>query len=422
MGLFWRSKRGGRFRAERLAVVLDDVPNPARGWYRIAPYNLAESLDGAEFLMPGDERDRIVLVRVELSGFKEKDLSREAIDRLDCILSRWAAAGRDVVLRCCYDVQGFGFEREPLEFSRVVRHACQVGEVVRSHADEILVYQGLLVGGWGEMHHSRHLSDLRLRELYNTLRKSAGPNVPIALRTPRHVQQVMGGRKLRDLGPLGIYDDGMMGSATDLATFGTDAHGAELPHGSWKRADELARLGRLGQIAPFGGEAVGRAEYSRTVAAYEYMRTTHVTYLNRTHDPSTISRWAGASGGEGWPTAFAYIGAHLGYRLVCKDVRVYAQDADIVCLIVVANEGFARPFFEIEAALRVTKDAQSQSYALVETSGSWDSGKEVHLMARLASLDEGARLGIELRRKRDGASVVLANAGAGKALHLGTWG
>ena len=421
MGFFLRGEKGGRFRANRLVENLEDVPNPARGWYRIAPYNLADSLDNAEFVMPGDERDRVVLVRVELSGFREKDLTRDALTRLDLLIERWAKAGRDVVLRCCYDVQGNGYAREPQEFSRVVRHIHQIGEVVRSHQREILVYQGLLVGSWGEMHHSRYLSDLRMRELYAALRSSAGPNVPIVLRTPRHIRQVIGSRKLADLGPLGIYDDGMMGSATDLSTFGTDANGAELPRGGWKRSNELIRLGRFGQIVPLGGEAVGTNEYSRPQAAYDYLRTTHVTYLNRTHDPATISRWVRVNGGEGWSSAYDYIGAHLGYRLVCTSARAYVQGTGVVCQVVVANKGFARPFFEIDSSLLVVEAAQSQRFVLLEASGSWNPGKEMHLMARLPSLSTGANLCMRLCRKTDGATLTLANVGADTVISLGAW-
>jgi hypothetical protein len=421
MGIFSLGKKDGRFRASQLIESKVDVPNPARGWYRIAPYNLAENLDGAEFLMPGDERDRIVLVRVELSGFKAKDLTPEAVERLDRLISKWSEAGRDVVLRCCYDVQGLGYEREPLEFSQVLRHAHQVGEVVRSHQSEILVYQGLLVGSWGEMHHSRYLTDLRLRELYDALRGSAGPDVPIALRTPHHIRQVLGGRKLRNLGPLGLFNDGMMGSATDLSTFGTDANGVELPRGTWRRADELARLGRIGQIVPLGGEAVGKNEYSRRNAAYEYLRLANVTYLNRTHDPATISRWAGEDGGGGWNTSYDYIGAHLGYRLVCTNVRIYERTTGVACQVIVTNKGFSRPFFDIDATLLASEEAQTQSFELGEVSGSWDPEKEVHLMAHLPHMHKGTRLYMHLRRKRDHSPVILANRGAEHMFSLGVW-
>jgi hypothetical protein len=271
------------------------------------------------------------------------------------------------------------------------------------------------------MHHSRYLSDLCLRDLYAALRSSAGPDVPIALRTPRHIRQVIGGRKLRDLGPLGIYNDGMMGSATDLATFGTNTLGAELPNGTWRRSEELMRLGRLGQIVPLGGEAVGKDEYSRPPAAYEYLRTTRVTYLNRMHDPQTISRWAGLGCGGNWNSALTYIGAHLGYRLVCTSVRVYAQDAGVICQVVVANTGFARPFFEIDANLIVSDGARSNRFMFGEVSGSWDSGKEIHLMTHLPNLAAGALLCLELRRKDDGVLLTLANVNAKEVLALGTW-
>jgi hypothetical protein len=398
-----------------------DVPNPGRGWYRIAPYNLAQGLEGKEFLTYGDEKDRVVLARVELSEFRNRDLTREAIDRLDSIISQWAKLGRDVVLRCCYDVHGLGYEREPFEFSRVVRHVHQVGEVIRSHEREIMVYQGLLVGSWGEMHHSRYLSDLRLRELYMALRSSAGPNIPVALRTPRHIRQVLGGRKLHDAGPLGIFDDGMMGSSTDLATFGTDASGVELPRGSWRRTDELERLGRFGRIVPLGGEAVGTSEFSRPSSAYDYLRKVQVTYLNRTHDPATISRWVRTRGERGWPSAFEYFGAHLGYRLVCTSVRLYEQGNTVACQVVIANKGFARPFFEIDATLIAREESRKCRIAFAMAAGSWDSGKEVHLLARVPSLTAGTHLYLELRRKLDGALLMPANTDAREALPLGVW-
>ena len=420
MGLFSRM-RGGRFKPVRLQELKRDVPNPSRGWYRIAPYDLGEGLDDVEFVMPGDEHDSLVLVRVCIGSYKDRDLDAPALERLDSILARWEEAGRGIILRVAYDVEGAGYEAEPNELAQVLTHARQVGEVAGDHARNLLVYQGLLVGSWGELHHSRFLSNKRLQQVYEVLREGLGPTVPLALRTPRQIKQVLGEAQLGDSGTMGLFNDGMMGSPTDLATFGSSPNGATLPRDSWKRDDELRLLGKLGDIAPLGGEAVGTEEYSRPRDASAYLRTTHVTYLNRTHDPATLGRWARSAGPEGWDSAFAYIGAHLGYRFVCQTARLREEGDGGLLMLTVANNGFARPFFGVEPVLVIDGAAGRREVELWGSDDLWASGSVQELSVRVSDLQAHDELALALRARGTGRVLRLANAGAQDSLPLGSW-
>lgn len=384
--------------------LLADVRNPGRGWYRIAPYDLHLPFGDESFVMWGDEGDSLVLARVCIGAYRDRDLDAEALDRLHTILSTWEAADRQVIFRVAYDVVGAGYDAEPFELAQVVSHAHQVGKVMAEHPGAVFVYQGLLVGSWAEMHHSRYLSSRRMRAIYQALRDEVGRDVPLLIRTPRQVKQILGNARLGDSGVMGIFNDGMMGSETDLSTFGTTTAGETLPATVWARRVELEALGRYGDIAPLGGEAVGTTSFSVPEAAQSYLRACRVTYLNRTHDSATLERWREAKGPDRWPSAYDYIGAHLGYRLVCKRVRILPSGDELTVEADVANTGFARPFFVLDACF------ESEG-ALVGCSGLpdvWESGKTHTLAARLPA-DAGDHIWLRFVRRPDGHPVRLAH-------------
>jgi hypothetical protein len=93
----------------------------------------------------------------------------------------------------------------------------------------------------------------------------------------------------------------------------------------------------------------------------------------------------------------------------------------VACQVIVTNKGFSRPFFDIDATLLASEEAQTQSFELGEVSGSWDPEKEIHLMAHLPHMHKGTRLYMQLRRKRDHSPVILANRGAEHMFSLGVW-
>ncbi|MBM6999501.1 DUF4832 domain-containing protein [bacterium] len=332
-----------------------DAGGRGRGWYEIVTVDLEPLVVGALEAgwperaplpalpiqavpagVPLDCAVVLLLVRLpgrrDLSPFGERasDVQTALIDRL---LGAWEAAGKDMVVRAAYDVRGRGMTSEPDALGRVLRDARAVGVALGAHAGATLCCQGLLVGSWGEMHDSRYLGGRQLGAIYDALRSGmdtgaaggagvAGGGIPVAVRTPRLLELVReGSDRARADGLLGLFDDAMMGSASDMGTF--DAA---------DRAAGVARLRDAASRVPFGGEAVGTTPQSMPEAALAYLRAARPTYLNRVHDAATLARWAAApspaapGGGAGEGSLLDYVGAHLGYRLVVTGVRLEGGD------------------------------------------------------------------------------------------------
>ena len=117
---------------------------------------------------------------------------------------------------------------------------------------------------------------------------------------------------------LGLFNDGMLGSASDLGTYGTTT-----------REEELAFQNRLCRFVPNGGEVVHDTPFSALMAAVPYLKTIHVSYLNADYDPTVLQKWSRTiwnaedafSGCDG----LTYVQAHLGYRYTARAFTLQKQ-------------------------------------------------------------------------------------------------
>ena len=104
-----------------------------------------------------------------------------------------------MILRFAYDFEGKAFEKEPLSLKQILSHMNQVSQVVKPYGKEILLYQGLFVGSWGEMHSSRYVTDLSILKLYDEFRNLFGKEVFLALRTIKQLFFFEGGQRVGNL-------------------------------------------------------------------------------------------------------------------------------------------------------------------------------------------------------------------------------
>ncbi len=279
------------------------------------------------------------------------------------------------------------------------------GVALGAHTSATLCCQGLLVGSWGEMHDSRYLSGRQLGAIFDALRSGmdagaaggaggAGEGIPVAVRTPRLLGLVReGSDRARADGLLGLFDDAMMGSASDMGTF--DAA---------DRAAGVARLRDAARRVPFGGEAVGTTPQSAPEAALAYLRAACPTYLNRVHDAATLARWAAApapaapGGGAGAGSLLDYVGAHLGYRLVVTGVRLEGGDvrqgaasptADaagrggVTLEVRVQNRGFAPLYVPARVVVDVWRPGDAAARSSVAGALVWRDDDRTSGVARL---------------------------------------
>ena len=107
--------------------------------------------------LPLEEQESLVLLRLDIGQFREKEIDRDTLLFTEMILKRFQNAKKDIILRICYDTNGNGLASEPSTLMRVMEHMQQLAPVVSTYAKSILVSQGIFIGSWGEMHSSKYM-------------------------------------------------------------------------------------------------------------------------------------------------------------------------------------------------------------------------------------------------------------------------
>lgn len=423
------------FRKACFREVGGDPRNPGRGWCRLYSFQLQGCWE--------EEKEQIVLypeeclaqVRIDIGAFRLQDIPDEALGHLERILDFFRVRERQVILRFAYDTEGKGREREPVSFEQIRRHMMQLGGAVQKYAEDILVLQGVLVGSWGEMHHSRYLEGKMLPILAQTMYRACGGKCFLAVRTPAQYRAILSERDsaytsepgsahmpgLADR--LALFNDGMFGSPTDLGTY---RENREQEEGEKRgtRAEELNWQNTHVQAVPNGGEALAGERLTGYRRAAKEMAMMHVSYLSSVYQPQQLEYWKqerikrrGCWRGK---TGYAYIGAHLGYRFVIKNA-VLRKGKTLE--IIVENRGFANLCQEALCFLEwETEDGKQDRQVIHTDPRQWPGSSRIRIPAQLPERlcrADSARLFFRVQRKRDGAAIRFANCGAEEKIFLG---
>lgn len=340
------------------------VKNPFRGFYSMTGVILSEDTPESvaepilRYIDYGSPQ--LKMIEVNLKNYTSSDLSDNALQQLDYILSELAAARCQVILRFLYDWDGNGLEAEPDTAEQLMRHMDQVASVVNRYEDAIFLLQGTFTGSWGEMHHTNYGSHEYNRLLITHLSEVINPSIFLAVRTPSQLRGVLNTRDIISgenafdgslASRLGLFNDGMLGSVFDLGTY-DDTPNADTsdPEDKGTRQEEIAYQNVLCQFVPNGGEVVIDNPYNDFDNALTDLRSMHVSYLNYDYDAAVFEKWKnstyhGIDCFDGM-SGYDYIAAHLGYRYVLRD-SFLTHDATMLkpssaeLSIVIQNTGFA---------------------------------------------------------------------------------
>lgn len=316
--------------------------NPNRGFYHICRVTLADESCDYESMaavhVAAYPDDTLVLLEINLHGYRTGVISRAGMGSLDGLLSAWEDYDVGLIVRFLYDWDGNGPENEPDDLSIVMGHIARAGPVLSAHGDSIFCLQGLFVGSWGEMHGTKFGNDFA--ELAGALDDATGNRMFLSVRTPAQLREIL--KSCPDLEfRLGLFNDGMLGSDTDLGTYDMADQGAERR----TREQELAFQESTCLSVPNGGEAVLDNPYNDFGNAVRDMSCMHVAYLNGAYDPAVLGKWAGTDmsvrGFDGL-SGLDYIERRLGYRLYVSDSGTYGDGVGYVEL---RNAGFGGVLF-----------------------------------------------------------------------------
>lgn len=432
-------KKGKRLRFEPAVLTesTDYLLNPSCGWYRIYPFALEEKPDFEELSWCLCAQETIVLVLADIGAFRDGGLSEAALCNLSDILDFFSNNHKEIILRLTYDREGHGMEKEPEFLNTVIGHMRQLGTVVCAHREQILLVQGLLVGSWGEMHDSKFLSEERLRQLMRVWQEALG-DIAVAVRTPQQWRILHTRNTAPGTDKIGLFNDGMFGSPDHLGTYGWQTKEESGWRGQWRREEEIEFTGKAAVSVPYGGEAVGDSLELTIKEMAEELQRTHTCYLNSKHDTRRLQQWRETqwqdSGIWGQISVFDYIGCHLGYRFVVREVRLEGKK-DCCLKIYIENTGFSMLNEEAELLLWLGKEhivlpdslcgmlPQETREVTAALSGKADSaGRQVpallqkgeeSVLPQSFSPQKGAEsvypLSLTLRRKRDKRPLFFAN-------------
>ena len=345
------------FHKADLKETVDNPVNPARGWFSLYSFELDKDPDEFEKECELDSKNSLVLLLVDIAAYRDDTIEEADLNKLERVLLFFKKNNKDVILRVTYDHEGKGMHREPLYFDKVRGHAEKIAGFVSAHYKDIFLYQGLLIGKWGEMHTSRFASHENFHVLYEIFKKELTNPVYMAVRKPVQLRRLKDQPEKDgsfDPGYLGIFNDGMFGSDSDLGTYdGDNKDGAW--HKAWTREKEQIFTGEVALKVPCGGEALFGESFIQRYGAetiLNELKRQHITYLNKRHDRKLISYWkkhkTDIKGIWNGSTYYDYISAHLGYRFFVKNVNAHKNKRGCELKITIENKGFAPVFVDTD--------------------------------------------------------------------------
>lgn len=362
--------------AER-ADSLQTLQNPERGFYRTSGLRLKAEGNAPAPLAGGP----LVHLRVDLSCFssaaggEDAPLTPDALSALDATLRAARTAGKGVIIRCCYDPAFSGKKNIEPPQKLLQQHLRQLGAVYSRYPDVIVCLELGMFGPWGEMHSSACCTQENVNAALETLLDATPPSLTVNLRTPQYVAGWLGLRApgaldgaspaytaaMKSMGRnglrVGLYNDGYLGSSSDLGTF------AAVP-----RAAGVAWLQEAATRTFYGGEAVadasGASQGNFNTLAYlaKEAPLTHTSYLNFEWNQRVHRAWEADTyyeqGAEyDGQNGLKYVTDHLGYRLVLRRAVVKTKalrNGRLKLELCLENVGFAPVIKTKEAEIVLT--------------------------------------------------------------------
>ena len=393
-------KNGISFRAYDLSEYHGPLNNPDRGWFHMYTFDVGEGkTDAGSIVINDDPSSDLVLLLIALrSAYKFRDKKTEtAKTEIEALIERFHAAGKDIILRVVYDTCGHALESEPYDLEEVLQDAGMVGEILKNAGEKVFVYQGLLVGNWGEMHTSKYADGASFNCIYEKIKqKSAGadgdePGCFFAVRRP-DIHRMLDNSD----GRLGIFDDAVFGSESDMGTY-RDA----------ERDPQYES--KVSLHAPNGGEAIyggGYIDHLSDKDVISFLEKKKVTYLNRDYDLKLIDK---LKRNEELYTA---VDSRLGYRYIVT----YAgyQKKDRLLKFTVKNLGFA-PVYRSTRSFITARDANGQTEVIpldldLRTVGGCGESADVSvIMHGIDEMRMPVRVSLETVRSYDGKTIRYAN-------------
>ncbi|MDE7213544.1 MAG: DUF4874 domain-containing protein, partial [Anaeroplasmataceae bacterium] len=270
---------------------IEEFSNPDCGFYE--PIYIKCRPDGVSNISSNYLKYNALLhLRIDISDFSGKvngkediAFTKEMLEQLDALFQRIDAASCSVIIRLAYDPGYNGAKDMEPDLKMMCEHISSLEEVFKKYEKMITAVECGLVGPWGEMHSSK----IANQETYNTLidsyLKILPHSIKLLVRRPKFLYSYYGYTlsTLNDFQVedcrLGVYNDGYLGSETDLGTYDN-------------RKLEVEWLSSINWDTPYGGEVtIPGSGYNELNHAQEEMFKLHLSYLNLRWNDQVINDW-----------------------------------------------------------------------------------------------------------------------------------
>ncbi len=414
MILLRRNQKRIKFTPALLSEKSDALVNPQRGWYRIFYFVLRKPVNIAEIEKELDPSQTLVMAFIDISEIGNGSFTEEDNAQITEILTFFNEIGKDVILRFAYDRSGRAMETEPGSFSAVLNHAKSIKDAVNLNKDKVFILQGLIVGNWGEMHSSKYVFPEKLSEI-GKIFEQTDKSIFLAVRKPLQWRELYSSySKKQSLESIrtGIFNDGMLGSDTDLGTYGYKSKNEVGFRCEWNANEETEFIGIISEKNPIGGEAVNNDEGDYD---WEYvvnrLKRSGVTYLNSEHDKEVLDKWKNRYNGGALKekiSLYDYVGNHLGYRFAVKNVKAKTdKKGETILCIKISNDGFAPAYFDTTLKIELSNADEKREISLSSALNGILSGEEKEIRAEISEFKGDVFLKAE--RTSDKRTVFLAN-------------
>ena len=271
----------------------------------------------------------MVLVAFNLDDeFDTEVIPDEKMDDLRQTLQEAERLGLSVIVRSAYDFSGEIIEPE---FSILLGHIEQIAEVINENKTCVAGVQAGMIGPFGEWNKSKYMEEKSYRlEVVEQWLGALDEEIPLSLRRQKFIREVQNAGM--DSSRLGIYNDGLFSSESDLGTYVED----------YDREEEL-EWSEVNLNVPFnGGEMPYVSEFTHIENVAQEASRLQLSYLNRNYHEDVWELWESERLEE--MSGDDYIRKYLGVRPWVYSLSIteeYYKQKEIEINIVLKNTGFA---------------------------------------------------------------------------------
>lgn len=335
------------YTSEVFSESAQSLSNPYIGFYHIIGYTLSDDNPPNNYTnAPDSYTQSLVLLEINLKNYRSTVISEKGLEQLNDILAAWTKSpnGTRLILRFLYDWDGLAWATEPDSLNLVLKHIEQIAPTVNRYRNMVYIMQGVFIGNWGEMHHSKFQDEDSLKQLINKLNDVIDPSIYLSVRTPTQWRTVSSSHQPKENTRIGLFNDGILGSESDLGTYAEN-----------ERNKELAFQNKLCQYVPNGGEVVYNNNLSELDTSVSALKEMQISYLNADYDSRVFEKWKSSvwQGNDAFKgcDGYSYIKAHLGYRYSIDSFQIKKSgilNTDYTLCLTVKNSGFSntlKPFY-----------------------------------------------------------------------------